>query len=1349
MSGGTRCGTCRTEAPPGARFCPECGTPLTGGVPSADSRRIVTAVFIDLVGSTVLAETLDPEALRRTMDRYYSACTAAVTERGGVVEKFIGDAVMAVFGAFVSHEDDALRAVQAAYAVREALAGTGAEADAGVRLDIHCGIASGEAVVAGAAGGGARVVGDVVHTAARLQSHARVHEILIGDETARLVGSGVRMEAVAPLRLKGKRDLVTAWRVVGLVDGPGQENLVPMVGRERELASLEEVFASVRRERRCRRVTVTGPTGIGKSRLVREFLATRPAADAVVLRGTCPPYGAGLAYRPLAEAVWSLPGGWEEAVSTLEALRPSADRAVTALAVALGVRAENGLPVSVDEIGWAFRRLVEALGRRAPLVLVLEDFHWAEPTLLDTIGEVVDGVTDAEVLIICVARPERAGAPGDSPGLRLEALPVEQTERLVGLLADRTEVTAQETGCTDEALAWVVQECDGNPLFAELLVEDLVNNRSAVQGVPTTIRVLLTAWLDRLPAADRAVLERAAGVGGSFTAEDVRTLAGDSPALTDDAVDAAVSRLLQTRVIHPAGPPGTFRFTRMLARDTLYEMTSKTRRAHWHTLLANRLETRLPPDSPPGKPTASPGRGAGGSPGRGAEASPGRAAGASPGRKAGVSPSQEAETAAPPETKASPTPGAGASGTPGTGTSERPRTEAPPAPDPAASPIPGTDASPTPSAATSAPPGTEAPPTPGPGASPTVGPGASPTPGVGASPTPGPEASAPPTGASPAPGTPTSTTPGTEAPPTSGAGNSPAPGTGASPAPATRTSAAPGMGASPTPETRTSATPGTGAPPAPGAGATPVLAAGAVPVPGVGASLAPGPEASAAPGTGAFAASGAGTSGAPGAGGWTAGVAGVAAASPGPAVEGDLAYHLEAACRLLSEVDPGDPGLPALTRRAARALVTTGYRALHRRDLPAAVALMERGRALTSDGDPEHRVLAVRITDAYAALGRWESARLAVAEAEARGGQDLPTRHTCAILRRTIALRSGDPGRAEDAPVGRPAADDGLSWCRLHQLTALRSLAEGRTGAAEAAMRDALTRARDATDAYEENRILVSICELTQWSPTPLTKAIALCEDLARRFDADRCLLVPILLTRARHLALSGRVDEARADVELARRHSADLKLTLGDIAADQTAGLVESLCGAHAAAARHYAAAADGLGALGQTTTAATLRVYAAREAFRAGGGNEDTWPGGGNHGGRGAGEGAGPAGGDSGDEAPPAGEAAAGVTPELRAQAVHLALRARRAARAGAYEEAVRTVERAVATLDRTDDPCLIGDVWFEAARVLDAAGATARARRAAERALAALTAKGAALPARAVRAWLTERDAREEAG
>ncbi|MYW07932.1 adenylate/guanylate cyclase domain-containing protein, partial [Streptomyces sp. SID2563] len=276
------------------------------------------------------------------------------------------------------------------------------------------------------------------------------------------------------------------------------------------------------------------------------------------------------------------------------------------------------------------------------------------------------------------------------------------------------------------------------------------------------------------------------------------------------------------------------------------------------------------------------------------------------------------------------------------------------------------------------------------------------------------------------------------------------------------------------------------------------------------------------------------------------------------------------------------------TGRAARALVATGYRALHRRDLPAAVSLMERGRGLTPDGDPQHRVLAARITDAHAALGRWDSALRAVDGAERGNADDVPTRDTCAILRQLIALRSGGPAPA-GVPYGpgggrdAPGDADDLSWCRLHQLSSLRSFAEGRIGAAEAAMRDALARAHGLGDTYEGNRILASICELTQWSPTPLSQAIALCEDLVGRFDGDRSLLVPVLLTRARHLALSDRVDAARADIALVRVHCDDLGLALGTLAADQTAGLVESLAGAHPAAAGHYAAAADGLAALGQ----------------------------------------------------------------------------------------------------------------------------------------------------------------------
>ncbi|MCD0484754.1 AAA family ATPase [Streptacidiphilus sp. ASG 303] len=1010
----------------------------------------MSVVFIDLVSSTALAGSLDPEALRVTMDRYYTACTTAVADHGGVVEKFIGDAVMAVFGAFRSHEDDALRAVRAACALVDALEGLNADLERGfgLRLDVHSGIATGEAVVVGDAGGGARVVGDVVHTAARLQSHAAAHEILIDDDTARLVGAWVRLEGLAPLSLKGKPGPVTAWRAVEVLPGPAREDTVALIGREAELEQLRRAYARVRRDRTCALVTVVGTAGIGKSRLLREFLANPAAAGASVLRGTCRAYGAGLTYWPVADAVWSLPGGWEEAAGVLTADRPDGRRAVDALAAALDLATGAGRPVSVAEIAWAFRCLVEALGRRGPLIVVLEDFHWAEPTLLDLVQDVAEGVTDAEVLLLCAARPDMPGSRSAWAGgsghaaavVELGPLTDGQTRELVRLTAERAEVSAQSMTLTDEALDRIVGECDGNPLFAELLLERPVGDVPA-PGLPASIRVLLAAWLDRLPATDREVLERAAAVGCDFTAEDVRVLAGDAPALAGDVLDASLRRLLRSRAVHPSGPPGAYRFSRPLARDTVYEMTSKARRATWHTLLADRLADR-----------------AGG------------------GRHAGT------------------------------------------------------------------------------------------------------------------------------------------------------------------------------------------------------------------------------------------------AGSAGSAADGDLAHHLESACRLLGEVHPGDPRLPDLTGRAAHALVSTGYRALRRRDLPAAVSLLERGRDLVAPGDPEHRVLAIRISDAHAGLGLWDRARAAVGEAERRSAGDPRTRRTCTIQRQLVDLRSGLPVPPPDALARdvRSDPDDDLSWCRFHQLASLRSFADGRIGAAESAVRDALLRARAAGDGYEEDRLLASVCELTQWSPTPVSEGIALCGELAARFDTDRSLLVPVLLTRARLQALAGLLGEARDGLEQARRHAADLQLTLGAVAADQAAGLVASLSGDHADALRHYGTAADRLHGLGRGTTAATLRIYAARELLRAG------------------------------DTASCA-AALRALDParlETRGRLVLLALRARLGATGAWPGDPVAAAEEAAALLGSTDDPVLTGDVRFETARALDACGMRDRARLAAREALASFTAKGAELPCRDVRSWLAAR-------
>jgi class 3 adenylate cyclase len=290
-----------------------CGNLLRLSSPG-EARKNVATLFIDLVGSTALAERLDPEALREVTDRYFATCLSCITEHGGMVEKFIGDAVMAAFGAVVSHEDDALRAVRAAMATLAAIRELNTEITAThqVSLEVRCGICTGEVVVITAPGADFRVVGDAVNTASRLQTAAAAGDILICPDTAAMVRTRVGLEQVPPLRLKGKAEFVRAWRATDLAS-PQQDVMAPqapLIGRADELEELRHRFRRVTRRQQVCLVTVLGAPGVGKSRLVQEFLTDLGPDGALVVSGQCSSYGRGITYQPLAGILGSYPGGW-------------------------------------------------------------------------------------------------------------------------------------------------------------------------------------------------------------------------------------------------------------------------------------------------------------------------------------------------------------------------------------------------------------------------------------------------------------------------------------------------------------------------------------------------------------------------------------------------------------------------------------------------------------------------------------------------------------------------------------------------------------------------------------------------------------------------------------------------------------------------------------------------------------------------------------------------------------------------------------------------------------------------------------------------------------------------------
>ena len=394
------CSVCGQESPEGFRFCGNCGAPVASETRTVhEVRKRVTVCFCDVTGSTALGERLDPESLRRVMARYFDAMRKVVERHEGTVEKFIGDAVMAVFGVPVVHEDDALRAVRAAAEMREAVSELNRELerDYGTTLALRIGLATGEVV----AGTEERLVtGDTVNVAARLEQAAHPGEILLGEETLRLCRRAVEAEVLEPLALKGKSRRTTAYRLVAVAADtePMRRRLeAPMVGRERERRLLADVWERVCSERSCQLFTLLGPAGVGKSRLASEFLTG--VENALVLRARCLSYGEGITYLPVAEILEQILG--REPESRLAELALD-EVAVAALRALLG---EEASPTSTEEIAWAVRRLLEREAAIRPLVCLFDDVHWGEENFLELVEQLADVGRDLSILLLFLVRP--------------------------------------------------------------------------------------------------------------------------------------------------------------------------------------------------------------------------------------------------------------------------------------------------------------------------------------------------------------------------------------------------------------------------------------------------------------------------------------------------------------------------------------------------------------------------------------------------------------------------------------------------------------------------------------------------------------------------------------------------------------------------------------------------------------------------------------------------------------------------------------------------------------------------------------------------------------------------------
>jgi predicted ATPase/class 3 adenylate cyclase len=577
-------------------------------------RKTVTILFADLVESTRLGNELEPEALSLLMSEYFRAMEIVVARHGGIVEKFIGDAVMAVFGVPVLHEDDALRAVRAAAEMRESLATLNQEFERtwGMRLHGRIGVNTGEVMAGDHLQGHLIVTGRAVSVAKRLEEAAAADEILISKATHRLVHDAVVAEPVFDRVAKGRETLdgFALIEVRPLASGRARRFDTPLVDREQEFSELLNAFETVVQDRECHLLTVLGEAGVGKSRLVQEF-AREVGTDAMVLRGRCLPYGEGITYWPLTEVVRDIirvEGSADEEPSSeaIAALLPHEEKGVLIAELVSEALGLGGTRVVIGEqTFWAVRRLFESLARRRPLVVVFDDLQWAEPTFVELVDYLADHLRDAPVLLLCVARPELFDShPGFGGGKRhaattsLEPLGDDDCRRLITNLLGRGSLPA-------EVESRIAAAAEGNALFAEELLAMLVDEKRlaweegqwVIVGdldeirVPNEINTFLAARLERLPARERALLVRASVEGALFHYGALRELASE---LSDSSLEGDLASLVRRDVIRPdrssfAGEEA-YRFRHILIRDAAYWSLAKTTRADLHERFAAWLE---------------------------------------------------------------------------------------------------------------------------------------------------------------------------------------------------------------------------------------------------------------------------------------------------------------------------------------------------------------------------------------------------------------------------------------------------------------------------------------------------------------------------------------------------------------------------------------------------------------------------------------------------------------------------------------------------------------------------------------------------------------------------------------
>jgi class 3 adenylate cyclase len=589
------CARCGQENPEAARFCNACGAALANVGRAGEERRIVSVLFVDLVGFTARSEVLDPEDVRDFLNPYHDRVRREVERFGGRVEKFVGDAVMGVFGAPTAYGDDPERAVRAALAIRDWAGEDG--------LEVRVAVNTGEAIVsldASPGHGESMVAGDVVNTASRLQTAAPVGGVLVGEETHASTRTTIEYRPAEPITAKGKAAPVRVWLALRPLGPAGERphRRVPMIGRDGELGALIGIWKRVADERRPHLVTVFGPSGIGKSRMTLEFAEDVAARDGRALRGRTSPYGSSTPYSAFAQHVKQVARIFDsddpdEARGKLHATvselvdRSEAELHADHLATLLGIGAGKEVP-DRETLFFSARVVVEALAANRPTLLIFDDIHWADPSLLDLVETLAARIRDVPLMLLALARPEvLSERPGWGGGLpAYTALPLEPlSETSARELAERLLSRAGEASKPAEAVA---RTAEGNPLFIEELVASLAE-RTTTDVLPTNIRAIVSARLDGLPAEERSVLVDAAVVGRVFWRGALARME-ERDALSALLGSLEERDLITREAISRIKGDQQFAFRHGLIRDVAYQTLPRAARRERHAAVAAYLD---------------------------------------------------------------------------------------------------------------------------------------------------------------------------------------------------------------------------------------------------------------------------------------------------------------------------------------------------------------------------------------------------------------------------------------------------------------------------------------------------------------------------------------------------------------------------------------------------------------------------------------------------------------------------------------------------------------------------------------------------------------------------------------